>query len=244
MAINTTRTDDLDVDQDDADLRNNTEPATTHDVVEGSTIGAVGGAIVGGLAGGPIGAVIGAIAGGGASALGVAAVDRHDHDYARTVGTDDRGNNRADYDPAYTASDARIAPEPGGRSYADPNIGPGAGGYDAYGVDYRNHFQTLPYRDSSEYGEYEPAYRYGYDLANDPNYGDAEWDTIEGRARTDWDTRNEGSWDRFKDSVRYGWERVRGRGAVNTGTLGGPARRDDLEDEEVNDFANRPASVR
>lgn len=65
-----------------------TEPATGHDVTEGGVLGAVGGAVVGMLAGGPIGAVIGAVAGGIASAGAVGVVDKHDHDYDRTVGTD------------------------------------------------------------------------------------------------------------------------------------------------------------
>ena len=64
------------------------EPATKHDVTEGGVLGAVGGAVVGMLAGGPIGAVIGAVAGGAASAGAVGVVDKHDHDYDRTVGTD------------------------------------------------------------------------------------------------------------------------------------------------------------
>jgi len=63
-----------------------TEPATGHDVKEGGIMGVVGGAIVGALAGGPIGAVIGAVAGGAASAAAVSVVDKHDHDYDRTVG--------------------------------------------------------------------------------------------------------------------------------------------------------------
>lgn len=63
------------------------EPATKHDVTEGGVLGAVGGAVVGMLAGGPIGAVIGAVAGGLASAGAVDVVDKHDHDYDRTVGT-------------------------------------------------------------------------------------------------------------------------------------------------------------
>ncbi len=64
-----------------------TEPATGHDTKEGGILGAVGGAVVGMLAGGPIGAVIGAVAGGAASAAAVNVVDKHDHDYDRTVGT-------------------------------------------------------------------------------------------------------------------------------------------------------------
>lgn len=75
-----------------AGLRGGTEPATSHDVTEGGVIGAVGGAIVGGLAGGPLGAIIGAVVGGAASAGAVDVVDKHDHDYARTVGTDTHTN--------------------------------------------------------------------------------------------------------------------------------------------------------
>ncbi len=70
------------------DTAHGTEPATSHDVTEGGVLGAVGGAVVGMLAGGPIGAVIGAVAGGIASAGAVGVVDKHDHDYDRTVGTD------------------------------------------------------------------------------------------------------------------------------------------------------------
>ena len=69
------------------------EPATSHDVTEGGVLGAVGGAVVGMLAGGPIGAVIGAVAGGVASAGAVGVVDKHDHDYDRTVGTDGAHNS-------------------------------------------------------------------------------------------------------------------------------------------------------
>lgn len=61
------------------------EPATTHDVTEGGVLGAVGGAVVGALAGGPIGAIVGAVIGGAASAAAIDVVDKHDHDYVRTV---------------------------------------------------------------------------------------------------------------------------------------------------------------
>ena len=68
--------------------KDETEPATKHDVKEGGVIGAVGGAIVGAIAAGPlapVGAIVGAIAGGAASAGAVDVVDKHDHDYDKTV---------------------------------------------------------------------------------------------------------------------------------------------------------------
>ena len=84
----------------DVVTRAETEPATKHDVTEGGVLGAVGGAIVGGLAGGPVGAVIGAIAGGAASAGAVDVVDKHDHDYDRTVANHDSAVTGVDRDTA------------------------------------------------------------------------------------------------------------------------------------------------
>ena len=76
----------------------NEEPATRHDINEGATIGAVGGAVVGAVAGGPVGAVIGAVAGGAASAGAVDVVDKHDHDYDRTVSNDLRSGSTYEND--------------------------------------------------------------------------------------------------------------------------------------------------
>lgn len=89
---NINKTDD-DLNTTTANAAHGTEPATGHDVTEGGVLGAVGGAVVGMLAGGPIGAVIGAVAGGLASAGAVGVVDKHDHDYDRTVGTDGAHNS-------------------------------------------------------------------------------------------------------------------------------------------------------
>jgi len=243
MVNNTTRVNDLE--RDDADLGNDTEPATAHDVSEGATLGAIGGGIVGALAGGPVGAVVGVIAGGAASAAGVSAVDRHDHDYNRTVAGQDRVDGGvAPVSPAYGV--APITP-----------VVPGSGAYDAYSNEYRSHFQSLPDSRSYNYVEYEPAYRYGYDLANDPRYQDAEWDAIEGSARTDWTARHEGTWDRFKDNIRYGWDRVRGRAGARSdyyssdavvdtapGYRGVTAVRSDIDTDEVDDFTTtRPAPI-
>jgi len=215
MADNYVRTQD-ELDQDELDINNNSEPATSHDVVEGGGIGLVGGAIVGALAGGPLGAVIGAIAGGAASAAAVSVVDKHDHDYARTVANDnDLNDGIADTRSAYATGLAN-----------DPTIPVGypAAYDDALDADYRNHYQTVYGSANGAYDEFQPAYRYGYDLANDPRYVNNDWDTVENNARADWETRHEGTWDRFKDSVRYAWDSVRGRhhAARNVGVYDNP----------------------
>ncbi len=170
--------------------RHETEPATTHDVGEGGALGAVSGAIVGGLAGGPIGAVIGAVAGGAASAGAVDVVDKHDNDYARTVAN----------------------AQPGSVDSVAPGVGQmvGTGGaYSDYDNDYRTHYQSNYAGTGADYDEYDPAYRYGHGLAGDARYQNQDWDTVESGARGDWESRQPGTWDRFKASVRHAYDRAR-----------------------------------
>ena len=49
---------------------------------------------------------------------------------------------------------------------------------------------------------------YGYDLACDRN-NIGDWNSIETNARTRWEQRNPGTWERFKDSIKYAFEKVR-----------------------------------
>ena len=80
-----------------------------------------------------------------------------------------------------------------------------------YDNDFRQHYETSDYKDDYSYDQSEPAYRYGYTLANDERYQGRDWNEVEPDARREWESRNEGTWDNFKDSVRYSWERARGR---------------------------------
>ncbi|HYK01471.1 MAG TPA: YsnF/AvaK domain-containing protein [Thermoanaerobaculia bacterium] len=54
---------------------------------------------------------------------------------------------------------------------------------------------------------YSHAYRYGYDLAGSSSGGD--WSTVETDVQSKWETRNKGTWDRFKDAIRYGFDQGR-----------------------------------
>lgn len=74
---------------------------------------------------------------------------------------------------------------------------------------FRNHFTNSMYANSYTYEQYEPAYRYGYDLATNSRYQDRQWEDIETEARGYWDERNPGTWDRIKDAVRHAWYEVR-----------------------------------
>jgi hypothetical protein len=57
------------------------------------------------------------------------------------------------------------------------------------------------------YNQYRPAYQYGYELALDTRYRTMEWSSLELQARRGWDEATLGLWDRYKDAVRFGWER-------------------------------------
>ena len=52
---------------------------------------------------------------------------------------------------------------------------------------------------------------YGTLMANDARFQGREWDDAEADIRTDWESRNEGSWDDNLDSVRSSWNRARDR---------------------------------
>lgn len=54
-------------------------------------------------------------------------------------------------------------------------------------MDFRNNFQTTFGNRSYSYGQYAPAYRYGYTVANDQLYSGREWDVVEADVRSDWE---------------------------------------------------------
>lgn len=79
-------------------------------------------------------------------------------------------------------------------------------------TDFRNDFQTRYGASGDSYDTYAPAYRYGYEMGNDPRYQGRSYDEVESQLRSDYGNRYPNStWEKIKDSVRYGWEKVTGR---------------------------------
>ena len=75
--------------------------------------------------------------------------------------------------------------------------------------EFRKDFDAQYASSGARYDEYQPAYRYGSDLASDKRYSGRKWEDIEPDARRDWEQAHPGSaWDRFKAAIRHGWERV------------------------------------
>lgn len=78
--------------------------------------------------------------------------------------------------------------------------------------DFRKDFSSRYGASGGNYEDYAPAYRYGSDIANDPRYKGQDYGQIESQLRDDYTRRNpNSSWERVKDSVRYGWDKVTGK---------------------------------
>jgi uncharacterized protein (TIGR02271 family) len=85
--------------------------------------------------------------------------------------------------------------------------------FDTYDADFRRHYTTTfaSGGQSQAYERWAPGYRYGYELARDPRYAGHDWTALEPEARRGWEAQQKGTWEEFKDTVRYAWEKVRGR---------------------------------
>jgi uncharacterized protein (TIGR02271 family) len=86
-----------------------------------------------------------------------------------------------------------------------------ARGFDAYDADFRGHYTTSLAGRGHPYERWSPGYRYGYELASDRRYAGRDWTALEPEARRGWEAQQKGTWEEFKDTVRYAWEKVRGR---------------------------------
>ena len=80
---------------------------------------------------------------------------------------------------------------------------------------FQDHYQEHFTASDFVYNHYRLAYKYGFDLAIDPNHQTMNWTSIEPLARQNWDERILGTWDQHRDAVLYGWEQgvmtMRGR---------------------------------
>lgn len=85
--------------------------------------------------------------------------------------------------------------------------------YSTYAPAYREHYDSIYRNAGRQYIWYEPAYRYGYNLAHDKHYAGHEvWDDLELEARRGWEQTDyavERAWNDIKDAVRSGWEEVK-----------------------------------
>lgn len=77
--------------------------------------------------------------------------------------------------------------------------------------EFRRHWQSTYGTSGGRYEDYDAAYRYGSTMAGSDRYKNYQWTDVESQLRSDWESNHPGStWDKVKDAVRYGAERVTG----------------------------------
>jgi len=77
---------------------------------------------------------------------------------------------------------------------------------------YRTHWQSAYGSSGGRYEDYDSAYRYGSTMAGSGRFTNYQWTDVEPQLRSDWEANHpESTWDKVKDAVRYGAERVSGR---------------------------------
>ena len=76
---------------------------------------------------------------------------------------------------------------------------------------WRENYSSRPYAAGRKYEELRSGYRYGYERASDRRHAGRDWTALEPEARRGWEAQQQGTWEEFKDTVRYAWEKVRGR---------------------------------
>jgi hypothetical protein len=81
-------------------------------------------------------------------------------------------------------------------------------GYDFYRRDFRHHFEHH-YANGHSFGDYEPAYMYGYTLAVDHRHDDYDWYDIEPGVRDRWQEQHGDTWEEYQDAIRYAWDQIR-----------------------------------
>ena len=76
--------------------------------------------------------------------------------------------------------------------------------------DFQQHWQASAPQGRPRYEECRSAYGYGCELGSDARYAGREWSGLEPDAQRDWESRNPGTWEQFKDPIRYSWDKAKG----------------------------------
>jgi uncharacterized protein (TIGR02271 family) len=90
-------------------------------------------------------------------------------------------------------------------------------GWEEVVPEFRQSWQTRYGSQGARWEDFEPAYRYGYEMSSDPRFTGREWMDVESEMRTGYGTWSQGrgfehdvnAWERHRDAVREGWERIR-----------------------------------
>ena len=71
---------------------------------------------------------------------------------------------------------------------------------------YRARWEQRHGERGGRWDEYEPYYRYGWEMSGDPRYRGRPWAEVEPRLRRDWESRHpDRPWDRAADVIGEAW---------------------------------------
>jgi uncharacterized protein (TIGR02271 family) len=177
------RRDDVLDDSDDVTFDRDADTVIREDPDAHATPGgaAVAGAITGGaigLAGGPVGAAIGAVGG----AIVGAVTERVMH-----AGEEHAAGEHVDADTDYAITRSRWEDD-----------------MPAYRADFERRNSGGDY---GTWNDWEPRYRWGHEMRNDPRYRGRNWDEVEPDLRRDWEARYADTpWDRARERMRGMWD--------------------------------------
>lgn len=71
---------------------------------------------------------------------------------------------------------------------------------------FKAHYQSHYAASGFNYDHYRLAYKYGFDLALDPDNQKLGWKTVETQARQNWNEGHMGLWSQHDQAIVYGWE--------------------------------------
>jgi hypothetical protein len=78
--------------------------------------------------------------------------------------------------------------------------------FENYGKRFRHHYQEKFAGSHNPYDFYEPAYRFGFALAGKKTYHQQGWDALEAHANQVWEEQNPGSWQDYREAIRFGFD--------------------------------------
>jgi hypothetical protein len=77
---------------------------------------------------------------------------------------------------------------------------------------FKAHYQAHYAASGFDYQHYRLAYKYGFDLALDPDNQKMGWASVAPQARQNWNESVMGQWSRYQQAIFYGWEQGIKRG--------------------------------
>ena len=81
--------------------------------------------------------------------------------------------------------------------------------YSVYRPAFQRHFQVYYASEDRSFEVFDEGYKFGYELANDPEMRTRYWDEIKETVEATWKTRQEIPWEEVDEAVYYAWVQIK-----------------------------------